>query len=70
MTEQKTMRSSAVDLAHAQRKRVRGLSNSGYLHVFAVDDFVLLARARKLGMFPAWIPTQTGSWCGVSGEGA
>ena len=54
--EQEAMRSRVVERVRAQRQRVREIGNRGQLLAFAVDDYVLVARVRKLGSAPKLVP--------------
>ena len=56
------MRSHMVECVRAQRQRVRKIGNGGQLPAFAVGDYVLVARVRKLESAPKLVPTWTGLW--------
>ena len=55
--EQEAMWSRVVERVRAQRQRVREIGNRGQLPAFAVGDYVLVARMRKLGSAPKLVPT-------------
>ena len=55
--EQEAMRSRVVERVRAQRQRVREIGNRGQLPAFAVGNYVLVARLRKLGSAPKLVPT-------------
>ncbi|CAN0093861.1 unnamed protein product, partial [Ascophyllum nodosum] len=67
MREQEDLRHDVVKRVREQRERVREVSGRGYLLVFEVGDYVLVARVRKPGRVPQLVQTWTGQWRVVPG---
>ena len=65
--EQEDLRRDVVKRVREQRERVREVSGRGYLPVFEVGDYALVARVRKPGRVPKLVQTWTGPWRIVSG---
>ena len=65
--EQEDLRRDVVKRVREQRERAREVSGRGYLPVFEVGDYVLVARVRKPGRVLKLIQTWTGPWCVVPG---
>ena len=57
MREQEDLRRDVVKRVREQRERVREVSGRGYLPVFEVGDYVLVARVRKPGRVPKLVQT-------------
>ena len=65
--EQEDLRRDVVKRVREQRERVREVSGRGYLPVFEVGDYVLVARVKKPGRVPKLVQTWTGPWRVVPG---
>ena len=65
--EQEDLRRDVVRHVREQRERVREVSGRGYLPVFEVGDYILVARVRKPGRVPKLVQTWTRPWRVVPG---
>ncbi|CAN0328324.1 unnamed protein product, partial [Ascophyllum nodosum] len=65
--DQEDLRRDVVKRVREQRERVRKVSGRGYLPVFEVGDYVLVARVKNPGRVPKLVQTWTGPWRIVSG---
>ena len=65
--EKEDLRREMVKRIREQRERVREVTGRGYLPMFEVGDYVLVARVRKPGRVPKLVQTWTGPWRVVPG---